>query len=244
MAPDPKDTTSAPKGGGFQSWLKKGNNKYLLGGGGLVLAYALYQRSKSGSSSSSTTAIAGQACVDANGNASVTDANGNCILAAGGAAPVSPIQGPAGATGAAGAPGAAVDAGTIRYLETGLKTTQGEIKNLQDLQQSDSRAIKALQVSDAGEKKSAAAQGDGTLPPTVPRTIPHTAGASQAASTAPTVTAALAEAIPAKTANGFAYMEPNGQHAVATGTHPAPVQHKGTARDAHPAPARHKGSAG
>ncbi|MHB8431029.1 MAG: hypothetical protein ACYDDZ_10970 [Acidimicrobiales bacterium] len=43
-----------PGQGGFSAWLKKGNNKEIAIGGGLVLAYALYTRMKSTSSGSST----------------------------------------------------------------------------------------------------------------------------------------------------------------------------------------------
>jgi hypothetical protein len=52
----PKQGAGAPKGkAGFGSWIKTHQNEALLGGGGIVVAIALYVRSKSSSSSTTGT---------------------------------------------------------------------------------------------------------------------------------------------------------------------------------------------
>lgn len=84
--PEPGERETGAEGakkGGLQGWLNKGDNKWLAIGGGLVVAYALYQRSKSSSSASSSPTSTGASPVITTTSASPSPAPAQTVNVAG-----------------------------------------------------------------------------------------------------------------------------------------------------------------
>jgi hypothetical protein len=175
-----------PKSGGLEAWLKDPKHKKiaLLGGGGVaVAAFALYKKKTAAASSSAT---AGQPCTDINGNASVTDATGACILAAAPAtAAVTYSSGGNFGPGNNWASDQAKDSTSIASIEKEIPSIEKEAHSTRAIVNEDNKRIKVLQDAVAKlqkAKKPSKAKGSAPLVQATSGTAAQVADAKTASS--------------------------------------------------------------